>query len=297
MFRTPDTGALNDSLTLANEGSVQDYAVVSLAALILYDHVITFSDEVELFWRHKLTVVDGLFYLNRYTTLLFGVINSASGHLRQQESCVEAARVLETIMALLMLVSGLCSALRVYALWNRNISLAFVTLSLNIIPIVVTVYQYAASHPVVTTVPFATCITHIPFSNTKQLQLIVINRVCCICTNLLVLAVIWWKTFHAQLYAYKAQLKVPVTTVLIRDGTSHLLAILMMNIAQLVAFRTTGGFYLSSFICLLTAILDSRFFLALRQAATGHLDSHTSEFDEFSHADLAVIFATSSSFE
>ena len=57
----------------------------ALAALILYDYIITFENEVQLVWRHKAAIVDVLFYLNRYNTLLFGIINAASGYLREQE--------------------------------------------------------------------------------------------------------------------------------------------------------------------------------------------------------------------
>ncbi|KIP10476.1 hypothetical protein PHLGIDRAFT_230998 [Phlebiopsis gigantea 11061_1 CR5-6] len=88
MFQTADPWTSDDSLILAREGSIQDYAIVALAAIVLYDYIITFRDEVQLFWQHKSNVVDALFYLNRYGTLIFGIINGASGYFRGKEVTV-----------------------------------------------------------------------------------------------------------------------------------------------------------------------------------------------------------------
>ncbi|KIP10470.1 hypothetical protein PHLGIDRAFT_230802 [Phlebiopsis gigantea 11061_1 CR5-6] len=64
-------------------------------------------------------------------------------------------------------------------------------------------------------------------------------------------------------------MKFPLTTMLIRDGTTYFITVLAMNIAQLIVFQLTEQVYLISFICTLTAILVSRFFLDLREVALG----------------------------
>lgn len=60
--------------------------------------------------------------------------------------------------------------------------------------------------------------------------------------------------------------------MLIRDGTVYFLTVLAMNIAQLVVFQILEQVYLISFICTLTPVLISRFFLDLREAARGGVD-------------------------
>ncbi|GJE96193.1 hypothetical protein PsYK624_123860 [Phanerochaete sordida] len=59
--------------------------------------------------------------------------------------------------------------------------------------------------------------------------------------------------------------------MLIRDGSVYFLTVLTMNVAQLVVVETTRQTYLTPFICTLTAILMSRMFLNLREAAMGRL--------------------------
>ncbi|KAF4614448.1 hypothetical protein D9613_002496 [Agrocybe pediades] len=45
-----------------------DLISVAIATWVVYDHITTFGDEVELVWaRRKLSVVQILFFLNRYT--------------------------------------------------------------------------------------------------------------------------------------------------------------------------------------------------------------------------------------
>ena len=108
----------------------------------------------------------------------------------------------------------------------------------------------------------------------SDVTVIVGDRACCIFADLLVLAVIWRRTFNVKLYACRAQVEVPVTTILIQDGkvTSSFLipsvsdsdlnrnnlpfvsipysklrefnrpsirVAILMNVAQLVVVRTT----------------------------------------------------------
>lgn len=47
--------------------------------LILYDHALTLQQEITLFWTRRFTVVTVLFFVNRYMTLCYGVLNVVSG--------------------------------------------------------------------------------------------------------------------------------------------------------------------------------------------------------------------------
>ncbi|EMD39473.1 hypothetical protein CERSUDRAFT_91981 [Gelatoporia subvermispora B] len=53
---------------------IQNCCVVAALALILYNHVSTFTSEVELMWRRSLNSVTLIFHLNRWVTLMWGMV-------------------------------------------------------------------------------------------------------------------------------------------------------------------------------------------------------------------------------
>ena len=48
--------------------------LINLAVLLAYEWCITFGDEVNLFWRNRLSLATCLFSLNRYLSLMFQVM-------------------------------------------------------------------------------------------------------------------------------------------------------------------------------------------------------------------------------
>ena len=61
--------------------SVTDALAATLPVFLIYDYVITFGREVDLFWTTKLTGASVLFFTNRYVTLLFNALGLvALGH-------------------------------------------------------------------------------------------------------------------------------------------------------------------------------------------------------------------------
>ncbi|GJE90992.1 hypothetical protein PsYK624_071390 [Phanerochaete sordida] len=85
----------------------------------------------------------------------------------------------------------------------------------------------------------------------------------------IVLYAMLMKTLAIQKEANKAQIRSLVIDTLIRDGTIYFLAVLATSLAHLLVFQATEQVYLKAFICSLSAILVSRFFLNLREAAAG----------------------------
>ena len=47
-------------------------------ALIFYEHMLTFGDEVEMFWKRKFTGATAMFLLNRYLILISYVLELVS---------------------------------------------------------------------------------------------------------------------------------------------------------------------------------------------------------------------------
>ncbi|KIP10472.1 hypothetical protein PHLGIDRAFT_230935 [Phlebiopsis gigantea 11061_1 CR5-6] len=73
------------------------------------------------------------------------------------------------------------------------------------------------------------------------------------------------RTYRIHRDAAQINVRRPVTTLIIRDGTMYFIMVLVLNIIHLVVFRTEGQIFLVSFICSLSAILASRFMLNFRQ--------------------------------
>ncbi|KAJ6468127.1 hypothetical protein C8R47DRAFT_1223418 [Mycena vitilis] len=52
------------------------YAQLASSAIIIWDHLITLDEEVELIWKSSWSMGKGLFVINRYYTLISVVINN-----------------------------------------------------------------------------------------------------------------------------------------------------------------------------------------------------------------------------
>ncbi|EMD34705.1 hypothetical protein CERSUDRAFT_116893 [Gelatoporia subvermispora B] len=105
----------------------------------------------------------------------------------------------------------------------------------------------------------------------------VATRVCVIAADLVVLLITWRRT-----YSIKRDSPQPgVSAVLLRDGTAYFLALLSLNLLNIVGNVTNFFSLASSFFIPLSSIIITRFFLNLRQSAystQGSADSGASQF-------------------
>ena len=62
--------------------------LIALAVLLLYEWIITFDEEVELFWRKKRSVATLLFLLNRYIPLAYALSDFASPTTFEVCACI-----------------------------------------------------------------------------------------------------------------------------------------------------------------------------------------------------------------
>ena len=56
-------------------------------ALIVYEHIITLGEEIELIWGRKFSPVSVLFAVNRYGALLYGALAVSAGYVVDHEVC------------------------------------------------------------------------------------------------------------------------------------------------------------------------------------------------------------------
>ncbi|KAF5376230.1 hypothetical protein D9615_008544 [Tricholomella constricta] len=60
--------------------TIVQYASVSAVTFYLYDYTLTLKDEVEYFWKSRLTPIKVLFLVNRYLAMVLAIVNAACTH-------------------------------------------------------------------------------------------------------------------------------------------------------------------------------------------------------------------------
>jgi len=91
-------------------------------SFLYYDHIITFSQELRKIWKRRLTILNTLFIINRYTTF-FGYIPIAYFTFNSTSDVTDCSRFVLFPAALSIITQAIISViviLRCYALYNGN---------------------------------------------------------------------------------------------------------------------------------------------------------------------------------
>ncbi|GJE96196.1 hypothetical protein PsYK624_123890 [Phanerochaete sordida] len=169
MFQTSSTTVLNNPHTWAGEAEVQNYISAALAALALGEHLITIDKEVRYMWRRKPSVAAALFTSNRYGVLFYSILALTTSFVKGLPVCTAITRTTETMIILLMVIFGACSALRAYALWNKTLGLFFVVFALHLGQISVNIFLFRSSTPTNTPIAVASCLSHLHLGRQQQM--------------------------------------------------------------------------------------------------------------------------------
>ncbi|THG94501.1 hypothetical protein EW026_g6979 [Hermanssonia centrifuga] len=219
----------------------------SMAALAAYEYIITLRQEVTIVSQRKWTLATWLLMANRYLLIGF-IIWTAAPYTSSY------------------VVYAVFSALRVFALWDRNVPMTLLVLALNLVPVAVNITRYSARFAIT----LSTSLT---------------GSILIVLGDALVLAVTWLKTARNLTEGARIGMRTPLSTMLLRDGTIYFAVLLMMNIA-LVVILTVPSFQffgvVSTVIGTLQPILISRFLLNLRQVGSPENDSQEAFNSQFS---------------
>ncbi|KZT02216.1 uncharacterized protein LAESUDRAFT_730389 [Laetiporus sulphureus 93-53] len=101
--------------------------------------------------------------------------------------------------------------------------------------------------------------------------------VCPAVSDLIVVLVTWYKTFRLAIEVRKLRFKGSIATMLMRDGTLHFMALLLLNIFNIQS-QFSGSRYsgcAAIFLLPMTSVLVSRFILNLRQVSLGSAGLNT----------------------
>ncbi|TFY67957.1 hypothetical protein EVJ58_g1300 [Rhodofomes roseus] len=148
---------------------------------------------------------------------------------------------------LLNFLWGFISAARVHAINGRQWRLPLIIMTLYIVPVVATIYDYSRLG--------------------WEIAVELATRISIIAADALVLAVTWRATFGFKRCKDSAKVKLPLTTLLLRDGTAYFSILLVLNIINIIMWTTNIYQNVTEFPTTLTTVLLSRFILNLRQRA------------------------------
>ncbi|KAF8839976.1 hypothetical protein BDN67DRAFT_969216 [Paxillus ammoniavirescens] len=106
--------------------------------ILLWDHLLTFQDEVQLIWQAKLSVPKVLFLFNRYAVPIAMIVQtqgfSGIGHAELSSTFCKAWFAIAVFIGMTSIaVSNFLVLLRLWALWDRSPQLMLWTLSLFIL--------------------------------------------------------------------------------------------------------------------------------------------------------------------
>ncbi|EJF59418.1 hypothetical protein DICSQDRAFT_172019 [Dichomitus squalens LYAD-421 SS1] len=67
------TSGTGNIVALLQTNSIMNFVIVATATLVGFDHLITFQQELELFWSRRLNLSCMVFFFNRYVAVIYYV--------------------------------------------------------------------------------------------------------------------------------------------------------------------------------------------------------------------------------
>jgi len=242
------------------------------STLVFWDHISSFSKEVQFMWGRKLNSVTLLFYLNRWTTFVWALVNTTLVlPLANVSNCRGDNNFGQAITITLFIFWAAFSAIRVYATSGGRWVLAALVCTLALVPAGTNLYgSLIAAYYQIEAIPALglECVSGKTFSGATSTKFAVATRVCVIASDLIVLLVTWHATFKLKRFADRNNFETPVVTMLLRDGTLYFLALLILNVFNIVGWATdVFVFSVEDFTTPLSSIIISHFLMNLRQAS------------------------------
>ncbi|KAL5521587.1 hypothetical protein ACEPAF_2335 [Sanghuangporus sanghuang] len=203
-------------------------------AILYYDYLLTFGEEVRFFWRRrKANSVTILFFLNRYLSI-FGIIPVILQSFRSwsDKGCDALQKFHQFFSVLVQIIVGVILIIRTYALYERNLRIAIIMAIFAFIVVCIGVWAILGKSSVVEE-PFDLsfmlgCHPLIAREGAIRLAaawggLLLFDSV--IFTLTLVKAIAIWKLGTRRLFH-----------VLVRDGTIYYLVLAMANLSNILTF-------------------------------------------------------------
>ncbi|KAK7461927.1 hypothetical protein VKT23_008358 [Stygiomarasmius scandens] len=234
------------------------YFQLAAFVMVVYDHILTFPEEVNYIWGQKLNGATLLFFINRYITPIEFIVVLVAFHQQNwpPEVCDRFVAFEGAATIALVTIAELVMILRVYALYGRPIPLlSFLLLALIgqvIISSIGIVSGFAAPFPP----PLHGCVL------TGTRALFPALWVAPLILDSIIFLLTVWRTRR-----YLSQ-HVSTAYVLMRDGTIYFFLIFMANASNVIIYYTAADdlkAFGASFSQLITSLMISRLIINLRR--------------------------------
>ncbi|KAH9848930.1 hypothetical protein C2E23DRAFT_842165 [Lenzites betulinus] len=243
---------------------IQKTSIAAVFTLYVYEVLITFDREVELFWHMPFTRTTAMFLLNRYVSLLKYPVTLTTYIHVSQESCIAIIRLGEVLEMTPYIVWASFSAMRTHALVARTWTLSLAVFILLCVPVVTNIYFFTQSIPEVFDRPVQ-CLYIDQFPTDVYIPVLLFTRISAILGDAIVIVVIWCTTFRGWRAAVAANMKVSLAQMIIRDGSIYFVVLLTLNVLHIIsAITTVFSGSIAYFEEPLIAIIISRVMLNLR---------------------------------
>ncbi|TFK35061.1 hypothetical protein BDQ12DRAFT_688738 [Crucibulum laeve] len=248
------------------------YFQLAAFIVLLYDHILTFPEEVQRIWSQKLSVASILFLINRYITPIQFVIIIDAFHdpiwTETVSSCRRFVAFEGASTVTLVAICELIMIMRVYALYERSRTILIFLMTLWMLQVALSSVGIDTGFPVPLPDGFIGCIftgSHPLFPAIWVTPLI---------SDCAIFSLTLWRTRTYLRHSRAA----PTTHVFIRDGLLYFLVIFMANLLNTLLFflgaddiRAIGA----SFSQLITATMISRLVLNLRSVSSFEHEEYT----------------------
>ncbi|EMD39750.1 hypothetical protein CERSUDRAFT_71615 [Gelatoporia subvermispora B] len=260
-------------------------------ALVLWDHASSLSKESETIWGRGFNSVTLLFYLNRWITFSWAIVNLMDMlPLGDIPSCKAVNYIGQLILILLTLSWAAFSGIRVFAITGGCWWIAIPVCMLSMVSAGTNLYgSFFASYFEIESIPVLglQCINGKTLSAAMETMYVIIldclpdaeilsymwavaiaTRVSAIVSDVLILLATWYKTFTTR------RLPDPLLKLLLRDeqdaqqtpGTMYFLALLALNVLNIIGWSTNAFiFSVEDFTTPLSSLIMSHFLMNLRQ--------------------------------
>jgi len=267
-----------EAALFTNEAYVFNYLSVAASSVIIFDYVLTVSQETSVVWGRKWTAATILFIANRVLAVVFAASLIIQPITSIYATSCQAITIFNLVAELsLTAVWAVFNAIRTYAVGRRARVAASTVFLISSILVATNIYFICViSAGVQTFGDVDICWVGLSPSAHDSTALEILGRSSQILADILVIAVTWWTTYRVKLAARSAGVATPLVTLLLRDGTIYFIVLLLVNAVQLGAWvATDSGIDLFPITAGLTSIIVSRFLLNLYQVENEEVQNVT----------------------
>ncbi|KIJ63815.1 hypothetical protein HYDPIDRAFT_112783 [Hydnomerulius pinastri MD-312] len=247
---------------------IHSYLSFMAISLLVYDHLVTFEEEVAYIWRRPKLPSSLLFLLNRYLGFIGNVAATSMSFVSlSPKSCSSYSLFRQLLLVANQVLVCLLLTLRTYALYGRNKRVLAFMLTCGMGLAAAAVWTLVGQHAYPATIPGC----HMAYDTSTAIHLAVAWEALFVYDSIVFFLTLA-KTYKAGLRSglFSSARKMNILVLICRDGALYYAIMAMANLANILTYYAApplmrGG--LSTFASSISVTLMSRLMLNLHKTA------------------------------